>query len=250
LQSKSQEVLQRERARIARDIHDDVGSGLTELVLQGEVAQTEFAESSPARGHFIQLCDKARSVSHALEEVVWAVNSRRDTLRDFASYTCKYALAFFGSSSIRCRLDVEPEMPEMQFELAVRRNLFLAVKEALNNVARHSEATEVHLRIRREGATLVVLIEDDGNGFAMDGADIAGNGLTNMRERLREAGGICRVDSRSDAGCRVEFRISMASGRGASQHWWQRKVKVEPGAGTEGAKKCAAPATGTTQSQA
>jgi lysophospholipase L1-like esterase len=87
-----------------------------------------------SRAQFVQLCDKAREVSRSLDEVVWAVNSHRDTLRDFTSYVCKYAQAFFDASTIRCRLDMEPEMPALGLDLAVRRNVFLAVKEALPQV--------------------------------------------------------------------------------------------------------------------
>src|ERR1019366_10115638 len=86
---------------------------------------------------------------HGMDEVVWAVNARRDTSRDFANYVCKYAQVFLNSTPIRCRLDVEPDLPATVFDLPLRRNLFLAVKEALNNAAKHSEATELFLRIYR-----------------------------------------------------------------------------------------------------
>ena len=89
-----------------------------------------------------------------MDEVVWAINSRRDTLRDFATYVCKYAQTFFGSTPIRCRLDVEPELPTAAFDLPLRRNLFLAVKEALNNAVKHSGSAEVRISLS---------IENDGS---------------------------------------------------------------------------------------
>ena len=95
IQARSQRLLQSERVRIARDIHDDLGAQLTQLVLLGEVAQREQPEESPARTQFNQICALARELSHGMDEVVWAVNARRDTLRDFASYVCKYAQVFF-----------------------------------------------------------------------------------------------------------------------------------------------------------
>ena len=125
-QSAAQDFLQVERARIARDIHDDLGAQLTQLVLLGEVAQREEPADSPAQIKFNQLCAQARELSHAMDEVVWAVNSRRDTLRDFVSYVCKYAQIFLNPTPIRCRLDVEPEIPAAAFDLPVRRNLSLA----------------------------------------------------------------------------------------------------------------------------
>jgi signal transduction histidine kinase len=208
-QNKAQRLLQRERARIARDIHDDLGAGLTQLVLLGEVAKSELPERTELRGQINQLCDNARGLSTTLDEIVWAVNSRRDTLKDFASYVCKYAHAFLQTTSIRCRLDVEPDMPAIGFDLPIRRNLFQAVKEAINNAARHSGATEMFLRIHRQGAELVVTVEDNGKGFDAAAANPERNGLTNMAQRMEEVGGSYRVTSKPGAGCRVEFKIPL-----------------------------------------
>jgi signal transduction histidine kinase len=213
VQSKAQELLQRERARIARDIHDDVGAGLTQLVLQGEVAQTEFPAGSEARAKFDELSERARTVSRALEEVVWVVNSKRDTLRDFSSYICKYAQAFLRDSPVRCRLDVQSNLPEVGFNLSIRRGLLLAVKEALNNAAKYSQATEVHVRVHRRGNGLFVAIEDNGAGFDLGLVGGEGNGLANMRERLTEIGGECRIATEPGAGCRVEFEVPLQESR-------------------------------------
>lgn len=207
LQSKAQQLLQLERARIARDIHDDLGAGLTKLVLLGEVVQNELRTDLQARGQIDQLCEKARDLSRVMDEVVWAINSRRDTLRDFASYVCKYAQAFLSSTPIRCRLDVEPEMPSMPFDLPIRRNLFLAVKEALNNAAKHSGASELFLHIHRQGEGLSVVVEDNGRGFDLAHASPERNGLTNMAQRMKEVGGDCRVSGEPGTGCRVEFTL-------------------------------------------
>lgn len=94
-------MLHVERARIARDIHDELGARLTELALEGEVVQTELPAGSPARPRLEALCEKARAVSGAMDEVVWMVNSRRDTLRDFANFACKHAQRFLSTTPIR-----------------------------------------------------------------------------------------------------------------------------------------------------
>jgi signal transduction histidine kinase len=219
LQSKAQKLLQVERARIARDIHDDLGAGLTKLVLLGEVAQSELQTDSATRVQISQLCEKARDLSHVMDEVVWAINSRRDTLRDFASYVCKYAQTFFGSTPIRCRLDVEPDLPTMPFDLPLRRNLFLAVKEALNNAAKHSQATELFLRIHRWGEGLAVVVQDNGRGLDLARASAERNGLTNMAQRMSEAAGTCQVSGAPGAGCRVEFRLPRLHSQ--RQPWWR-----------------------------
>jgi signal transduction histidine kinase len=209
VQSKAQELLNRERARIARDIHDELGARLTELALEGEVVQTELPEGSAARPKLEALCEKARAVSSAMDEVVWMVNSRRDTLRDFVNFACKHAQRFLAQTAIRCRLDVAGDLPEALFELPLRRNLLLGVKEALNNAVKYSNATEVLLRIRRRGQTLLVVIEDNGEGFDLAQVDPSRNGLNNMIERMKEVGGECRILTRPGAGCQVEFQVPL-----------------------------------------
>lgn len=227
-QSKSQLLLEVERARIARDIHDDLGSRLTELLLLGEVSQSELLEDSPTRGQISQICDKARGLAHAMDEVVWAVNSRRDTLRDFVTYVCKHAQFFLKSTPIRCRLDVEPEIPPVAFDLPVRRNLFLAVKEALNNVAKHSEASEVFLRIHRQEHRIIVAIEDNGKGFDPAWPNGERNGMGNMFQRMGEIGGLCRVESQPGNGCRVEFTVPFDV---TAQSRWLKWLRRTPPAG-------------------
>jgi signal transduction histidine kinase len=209
VQSRSQALLHTERARIARDIHDELGARLTELALEGEVVQTELPAGSPVRPRLEALCEKARAVSGAMDELVWMVNSRRDTLRDFANFACKFAQRFLSQSPIRCRLNVDADLPEVRFELPVRRNLLLGVKEALNNAVKYSNATEVLLRIQRRGQALLVGVEDNGGGFDPEMVDSSRNGLTNMVERMTEVGGQCRITAKPGAGCKVEFQVPL-----------------------------------------
>jgi len=228
LQARAQRLLHTERVRIARDIHDDLGAQLTQLVLLGEVAQREHPEKSLARAQFTEICAMARDLSHGMDEVVWAVNARRDTVRDFANYVCKYAQVFLDSTPIRCRLDVEPDLPPAMFDLPLRRNLFLAVKEALNNAAKHSGAAELFLRIYRIGDKLSVTVEDNGNGFDPEQLSGERNGLGNMTQRMNEIGGTCELFSAPGVGCRVIFTVPMEN---APQRrwfqWFRRPAPVE-----------------------
>lgn len=209
VQARAQNLLNRERARIARGIHDELGARLTELALEGEVIQTELSRESRVRPKLEALCEKARAASSAMDEVVWMVNSKRDTLRDFVNFACKHAQRFLSSSPIRCRLDVDAILPDAVLELPVRRSLLLAVKEALNNAAKHSGASEVFLRIHVKGGSLKVAVEDDGSGFEIESADPLRNGLTNMREGMKDIGGRCRITSSPGKGCRVEFEVPL-----------------------------------------
>jgi signal transduction histidine kinase len=226
LQSKTQELLHRERARIARDIHDDLGASLTQLVLLGEVAQNDLSPNSETRKQIDGLCEKARDVLKSAEEILWLVNSRRDTLSDFATYVCKYAQGFLNPSPIRCRLEIEPDLPPMPFELPIRRNLFLAVKEAINNAAKYSGATELFLRIHRDGQNIVVVVEDNGKGFDPLLADSDRNGLANMTERMNQVQGVCRINSSQGTGCRIEFVAPLGHSQ-RKKFWlrWMRRAK-------------------------
>jgi signal transduction histidine kinase len=230
VQWRSQKLLKAERIRIARDIHDGLGAQLTQLVLLGEVARREQPEPSPARDQFNQICALARELSHGMDEVVWVVNARRDTLRDFANYVCKYAQVFLDSTPIRCRLDVETDLPPEEFDLRLRRNLFLAVKEALNNAAKHSGATELFVRVHRAHGSLTVIVEDNGRGFDPEGQGGERNGMSNMAQRMTELGGACELFTAPGNGCRVVFTVPLE--RRTPPRWlaWlQRQPAADPG---------------------
>jgi len=206
-QSKAHHLVQAERDRIARDIHDDLGSKLTQLLLTGEVAQIE---SAPARGTSLaQMCDGARNILATIDEVVWTVNSQHDNLEDFVIYVCKYAQQFLESSSIRCRFNMPQELPTKILSELTRRNLFLAMKEALNNAVKHSEASELTLQIELNGSRLNIIVADNGRGFDSVQASQNRNGLTNMKLRMAEIGGDCQVVSRPGGGCQVSFQVPL-----------------------------------------
>ena len=209
LQSKEQRLLNLERARIARDIHDDVGTRLTKLVLQGEVAQSAQPANSETRQQLDMICDGLRGVLGAMDEMLWAVNPRHDTVENFIAYICDYAQTFLQNTKIQCVLEVESDIPPLNFDLPLRRSLLLAVKEAVNNAAKHSEASEVLLKIHRNGSKLVVIVEDNGRGFDLLQAPRDRNGLANLFQRMNEAGGECRIITRPGEGCRVEFSITL-----------------------------------------
>jgi signal transduction histidine kinase len=220
LHQKEQQLIQRERARIARDIHDDLGTRVTQLVLQGEVAKNDLPAGSKARGQLDRISDEAREALRAMDEILWAINPRRDTLHEFATFVCGHAQTFLRATSIQCVLDVEPGMSTVAFDLPFRRNLLLAVKEALNNAAKHSGATELSLSIHRHGHGLIVALQDNGRGFDPAQPKTDRHGMDNMSQRMHEVGGQCRVTSQPGQGCRVEFQIPFVQMR---RRFWMEK---------------------------
>jgi signal transduction histidine kinase len=226
LQSKAQQVLQRERARIARDIHDDLGAGLTQLVLLGETEQREALAHPETRAKFERISEAGRRLLGSIDEVVWLVNSQRDSLQDFEAYICRYAENFLRASSVRCRLDVDAEVPQFNFSLAARRSLFLVIKEALNNAVRHSGATEVALTIQVANDEVRVSIKDNGKGFDPAQGKPERNGMTNMTQRMKEVGGDCRVLSQPGKGCSVELMAPLIDRAHGLRGGWQRCAKL------------------------
>ena len=210
LKSQAARVVRRERARIAADLHDGLGGGLTQLILLGEAARRDSASDPASADRMARLCDQARALAGGMNETIWLINSQRDTVRDLASYLVRYAESFFRESPIRCRFDTGEDLPDAPCDLGVRRNVFLAVKEALNNALRHSGASEVHLRVEHRRGSLRIEIRDDGHGFDSAGVR-AGEGLRNLALRAREAGGRCTVDSAPGRGTTVEFLLPLAA---------------------------------------
>lgn len=206
---REQHLLREERARIARDIHDDIGARMTQLVLYGEIAQNELSGDPGTRQHLDWICEEARGLLSTMDEILWAVNPRRDTLRDFASYVCSYTQKFLKPTQIQCLFEIDPEMSSSVFDLPLRRSLLMAIKETLNNAAKHSKATELLLQIQWKGKQLIVVVKDNGKGFDATAIKQGRNGLTNMAQRMKELGGSCRVASQPGKGCRVEFCIPL-----------------------------------------
>ena len=186
---RQQELLEKERARIARDLHDQLGANLTQVALLGEMAESDKDLPQEVESHAKQIAQTARETTRALDEIVWTVNPSNDTLDGLINYVCKYAQEYLALADLRYRLEVPAQLPAVPVSPELRHNVFLATKEAVNNVVKHSGATAVWLRLRLEPGSFTLEIEDNGRGIP-DGADKKGrNGLRNMRKRLEEIGG-------------------------------------------------------------
>jgi len=204
-QFRQQEALQRERARIARDLHDQLGASLTQISLLGELAETDKETPAEVEAHARQISQTARDTTRVLDEIVWAVNPSNDTLDGLMTYLCKYAQEYLALAGVRFRLEAPDHLPEVQLPPDARHNLFLAAKEAVTNVARHAQATEARIRLRLEPEYFTLEIEDDGRG-APANAGQNRNGLRNMRKRLEEIGGRCDIGPATPKGTRVTLR--------------------------------------------
>jgi len=200
-QLERQHAVERERSRIARDIHDDLGASLNLIAVLGDLAKKEKTDE-----RIEKMSSTARQAVTSLDEIVWAVNPRNDTLAHLVDYAGQYATGYLRAAGIRCLLDVPEVLPASEVPSDVRHNLFLVIKEGLQNIVKHSRATEVWLRVTT-GPTLRVVIEDNGKGFEKNSEDAWADGLRNMRERLSEIGGECRIESRLGAGTTITLDL-------------------------------------------
>jgi signal transduction histidine kinase/ligand-binding sensor domain-containing protein len=227
------------RQRIARDIHDDLGSGLTEITLlsdnllsgERDEGRNMKDEDRNANGippstlilqpsSFLQtvrrIGSRARALTHEMDEVVWAINPRTDTLESLATYLNDFAQERLALAGIRCRLNTPVELPNLELSSEVRHSLYRAAKEALNNAIKYSGASEVAITIEAHGKHLVFMIEDNGRGF--DARQLKrGNGLKIMRHRLEEIGGRCEIHSRPGEGTSIRFSIPSATNNHTSR---------------------------------
>jgi len=213
--AERQRDIERERSRIARDIHDDLGAQLTRITMMSESARGEVANPERAAAGLEKIYHTARELTRSMDEIVWAVNPRHDTLEGLASYLEKFAQDWLASAGLRCRLDLPLQYPEWHLASESRHNLFLAFKEALHNAVKHSGASEVLIRLTLQQESFELAVEDNGRGFAPGaGADQApvspgraasGNGLENMRRRLAAIGGNCDIRSTPGASTKVVF---------------------------------------------
>lgn len=200
--------VERERARIAQDLHDDLGTSLTQIGMLSGLVGHERTPPDEVRDLTRQIRSTARQMVSDLNEIVWAVNPKNDQLTELIGYLGNFAEVFFRNTSIRCRLKIPESLPDWPLIPEIRHNLFLAFKEAINNAARHSTADEVWVRARLEGEVLILTVEDNGEGFDQGSAAApSGNGLANMHQRLTRMGGTCDIRSGVGGGTAVEFRL-------------------------------------------
>lgn len=216
-----QRALERERARIARDIHDDLGASLTHITLLSQSARSELAENHAAAADMDRIYSTARELTRAMDEIVWAVNPKHDTLDSLVAYLGRFGQNFLTGTGVRCRLDVPVQLPAWTLTSEIRHNVFLACKEAFNNILKHAGATEVRISLELLSKGFVLVVADNGQGFdpavlagrAAGAADpsraASGNGLQNMRRRLAEVGGHCDWDTAPAEGTRVRMTVQL-----------------------------------------
>lgn len=207
---RQKELLERERSRIARDLHDQLGANLTQVALLGELAEADKDLPGEVALHAQQICQTARDTTRSLDEIVWALNSSNDTLESLANYACKYAQDYFALAGVSYRAELPVQLPPAAILPEVRHNVFLAFKEAVNNVVKHAHATEARVKLRLAPGKFILSVEDNGCGLGDVAAKKLRNGLKNMRKRLADVHGEFEILPGENGGTVVQLKVPIA----------------------------------------
>jgi hypothetical protein len=208
--SERRRLVELERTRIAQDIHDDMGARLTQISLISSLALRLTPPESLSYAELKRLDRTACEVAAALNEIVWAVNPAQDTLEGLGSYISQYVTDVVSGTTFRCHLDIPALLPAWFVSSVARHHLLMAVKEALSNSLKHSGASEVRVKMEFVAPRLAISIADDGHGFEQS-AQSSGNGLGNIRTRLKAIGGVCDITSQPGAGTRVTLTVILSA---------------------------------------
>lgn len=224
-----QRALERERMRIAQNMHDEIGSKLTKISFMSERAKGELHERGPVTSRLESIARTSRDLLQSLDEIVWAVNPHNDTLEHLAAYLGHYATEYLQNTAVECELHLPPNLPDYPLSSETRHNLFLAFEESLNNALKHSRATRIQVKMRASPKEFEITIEDNGCGFEVEavaslmpgtvlaGGKRVGNGLRNLQQRLAEVGGRCHIRSRPGQGTVVTLAMPLAAAGGFFQ---------------------------------
>ena len=207
--AERQRLIEQERTRVAQDLHDELGATITEVSMLGSLARTPSLPVESRERYLDQLTNVSRSLVATLDEIVWAVNPKYDSVASLASYYSLFAQRFLNLAGMACRLQVADSFPDTPLDSRLRHGVFLGFREALNNAVRHSGASEVRIGMEVIGQELVISVADNGRGFtAMDGVP-GRDGLASMRQRMTKLGGICEIKSQAGEGATIRFRLPL-----------------------------------------
>ncbi len=203
---EQKQALEKERTRIARDMHDEIGSNLTRISLLSGIINSR-ADKEKNTIALNQITDSVNETIEKLDEIVWAVNPSNDNLKKLTAYISEYAENYFEASEIKCRFSFPEFIPEIILSSEKRHNLFLVIKEALNNVLKYSQAKRVSISLVVELSFFKITIKDDGKGFNPELISKNSNGIKNMKERMDLIGGEFEIKSNIGEGTEIGLKI-------------------------------------------
>ena len=224
-----QQAVERERMRIAQDMHDEIGSKLTKISYMSERAKGELQGQEPVARKLNSIANTSRDLLQSLDEIVWVVNPHNDTLEHLAAYLGHYATEYLQNTAVDCELHIPQRLPHHPLSAEARHNLFLAFEESLNNALKHGRASRIRVAMRAEPGQFEIKIEDNGCGFNAEAVVSAhqdpgvltgkriGNGLHNLQQRLALLGGKCSIHSQPGQGTTVSLTVPLGAVSGQAR---------------------------------
>jgi signal transduction histidine kinase len=203
---EQQQAIVRERKRISADLHDDVGSGLSRIMLLTELVKHE-ARTPEMHREAEKIAGISKEISGNISEIIWALNANNDTLESLVAYIRRYAAEYFENSAIKLRISIPAEVPKFPISGEKRRDIFYTVKEALHNIIKHSGATEAELTIALKDGAMTVVIRDNGRGLPEAILNGHGNGLNNMRQRMEAVNGTLHIENHQGTKITIEVPL-------------------------------------------
>ena len=205
--------LERMRTRIATDLHDDIGAGLSQIAILSEVSRQRLGkEQNGVNESLARIANTSRDLLDSMSDIVWAINPRRDRVSDLAQRLREFAGDVFTSREIEFSFRTPASGSEIRLEADVRRQLYLIFKEAVNNAARHSRCTQAEIEFEVAQDRLLLHVRDNGCGFDPNGDGATsrnGNGLVSMRERARALGGEIEINSQPNLGTAIKLNLPL-----------------------------------------
>jgi len=206
---EKQNAINRERLRIAKDMHDEVGASLTRISILSELAKNREEDPQESLSIISRISEISGNVVDEMSEIIWAMNPKNDTLDSFTSYLRRYASEYLESADIDCHFQFREEVPSYPMNAELRRNIFLVAKESLHNIVKHANASLVVLSLEFTRDKLELGIRDNGCGFDPEKMAGTGNGLINMQKRAQELGGSFNISSEKGKGTFITFSVSL-----------------------------------------
>jgi signal transduction histidine kinase len=204
-EAEHRHAVDRERLRISRDMHDEIGSSLTQVAILSELAKQRSGDPAEVARLTARIGEISGQALDEMGEIIWTMNPKNDNLASFASYVRQHAVEYLDAAGIRAVVDFPDDPPPLTMNAEQRRHFYLLIKEALHNIVRHAGARTVQFRMQQEGNRLTVEISDDGRGFDPVTSPGGGNGLPGMRRRAETLKGELVVDSSPGKGVRILF---------------------------------------------
>ncbi len=206
---EKQQAVEKERNRISRDMHDDLGSGLTKIAILSEVVKKQLSVPEKAKEQLDKIAVSSRELVDNLQDIIWVLNPKNDTLENLSSYIREYGLKYFEALTVQITFNYPEHFSAVKLSEEQRRNIFLTVKESFNNIAKHAYCNHITVTIAETTGEILLQISDDGKGFDVNRVRLFANGLRNMQNRIEQVGGQYSIVSKPGGGTITEIKFSV-----------------------------------------